>query len=58
MPFTTAVILIAFLDVAIVAALIVFSLIPFRLDRRRADAAAPVRRIGSADLLEVEDAAA
>ena len=40
----------------IIAALVGVSLVPFRLDRRRA--VAPVRRIGSADLLGVEDAAA
>lgn len=56
MSFTTSVVLIAVLDALIVAALAGVCLIPFRLDRH--PAAAPVRRIGSADLLEVEDAAA
>jgi hypothetical protein len=57
MSFTTSVVLIAVLDVLIIAALAGVSLIPFRIDRRPA-AAAQVHRIGSADLLEVEEAAA
>jgi hypothetical protein len=55
MSFTPAVVLVAVLDVAIIAALAAVMLIPFRLDRRTP---APVRRIGSTDLLAAEDAAA
>jgi hypothetical protein len=57
MSFTTSVVLIAVLDVLIVAALAGVCLIPFRLDRRPA-ATAQVRRLGSPDLLEAEAAAA
>ena len=55
MSFTAAVVAIAVLDVAILALLAAVMSIPFRLDRRTP---APVRRIGSADLLAAEDAAA
>ena len=55
MSFTAAVALVAVLDLAIIAALAAVMLIPFRLDRRTP---APVRRIGSADVLAAEDAAA
>jgi hypothetical protein len=57
MSFTTSVVLIAVFDVLIIAALAAVCLVPFRIDRR-AKVVAPVRRIGSADLLEAEDAAA
>ena len=55
MSFTASVVAIAVLDLAIIAALAAVMLIPFRLDRRTP---APVRRIGSTDLLATEDAAA
>ena len=55
MSFTSSVIAIAVLDVAIIAGLTLVMLIPFRLDRRRP---APVHRVARADLLEREDVAA
>ena len=57
MSFTTSVTLIAIFDALIIAALAAVCLIPFRIDRRPA-AAAQVHRLGSADLLEVEENAA
>ncbi len=56
MSFTTSVVLIAVFDVLIIAGLAAVCLVPFRIDRRPA-AAAQVRRLGSADLLEDEAAA-
>jgi len=55
MSFTSSVVAIAVLDVAILVLLAAVMSIPFRLDRRRP---AAVQRIGSADLLSAEDAAA
>ena len=57
MSFTTSVVLIAVFDVLIIAGLAAVCLIPFRIDRRPA-AAAEIRRLGSADLLEAEENAA
>ena len=56
MSFTTTVVLIAVFDVLIIAALAAVCLVPFGIDRR-STAVAPVRRLGSADLLEDEAAA-
>jgi hypothetical protein len=57
MSFTTSVVLIALFDVLIIAALAAVCLVPFRIDRRP-KAVASVRRLGSADLLEMDEAAA
>ncbi len=57
MSFTTSVVLIAVFDVLVIAALAAVCLVPFGIDRRPRTAVAPVRRIGSADLLEDEAAA-
>ena len=51
MSFTTSVVLIAVFDVLVIAALAAVCLVPFRIDRRPR-AVPPVRRLGSADLLE------
>jgi hypothetical protein len=56
MSFTTSVTLIAIFDVLIIAALAAVCLIPFRMSRPATTA--EVRRLGSADLLEVEEHAA
>ena len=58
MSLTQTVVAIAVLDLAIIAGLTLVLLIPFRLERRPAAPAAAVRRLGSADLLAREDAAA
>jgi len=55
MSFTSSVVAIAVLDVAIIVLLAAVMSIPFRLDRRPP---AAVRHIGSPDLLAAEDAAA
>jgi len=58
MSFTAAVVLVAVLDVLVIAALATVAVVPFRIDRRRAAAPASVHRLGSADLLEPENVAA
>ncbi len=58
MSLTQAVVLNVILDLAIIAGLAVVSIIPFRIDRRRSAVPAALRRLGSADLLAREDAAA
>ena len=55
MSLTSSIAAIALLDVAIIALLAAVMSIPFRLDRHPP---AAVQRIGSADLLSAEEAAA
>ena len=56
MSYTAAIVLIAVLDLLVIAGLVAVALVPFRIDRRP-KAVVSVRRLGSADLLEDEAAA-
>ena len=58
MSLTTNIVVIAILDLAIIAGLAALCLVPFRLDQRRAAAPAKVHRLAGAGLLEAEDAVA